>query len=208
MIKKNISLKNPNKYLIKNKNFIRDFKKLYSKIKDPWNQRKNFHIDETTIILEGYLNYLNKKLKNIKILDVGAGSGILKSKFSKRSKYIGTDIHQKKFKNVIFDDITIYNKNFLKKFDIIICLKTIYYVSDNIQLVLSNFHKYLKKGGILIISYNLKKNSFSNKYLNDLKLRKLLKNKFHEISSIEINRENYEQLKQEKNSIFIFKKND
>ena len=43
-----------------------------------------------------------------------------KSKFSKKFKYIGTDIHQKKFKNVIFDDITIYNKNFLKKFNVII----------------------------------------------------------------------------------------
>ncbi len=32
MIKKNISFKNPNKYIIKNKKFIWDFKKLYSKI--------------------------------------------------------------------------------------------------------------------------------------------------------------------------------
>lgn len=208
MIKKNISYENPNKYLIKNKNFTRDFKKLYSKITDPWNQKKNFSIDQTTLILEGYFNYLNRKFRKIKILDVGAGSGILKSKFSKKFEYTGTDIHQKKFKNLIFDDITVYNKNFVNKFHMICCLKTIYYVSDNINIVLSNFYKYLKNNGILIISYNLKKNSFSNKYLNDLKLRKILKKKFHEILTIETNRENYEKLNEEKNSIFIFKKND
>tara|TARA_S200000501_G_C20725942_1_gene700607 strand:- start:11 stop:634 length:624 start_codon:yes stop_codon:yes gene_type:complete len=206
MFKKNLSYKNPNKYLIKNKKFIRDFKRLYFKIPDPWNQKKNFNIDETTLILEGYLNYFNSKFKKIKILDVGAGSGILKTKLNKKFIYIGTDIHFKKYRDVIFDDIIIFNKNFENRFNIIFCLKTIYYVADNINKVVSNFQKYLKKDGILIVSYNLKKNSFSNKYLNDLKLRKMLKKKFKEISTIEVNRENYEKFNKEKNTILIFKK--
>lgn len=206
MLKKNILYKNPNKYLIKKNKFVRDFEKLYTEITDPWNQKKNFNIDETTLILEGYLNYFNSIYKQVKILDVGAGSGILKTKFNKKFLYVGTDIHLKKYKNVIFDDINIFNKKFKNKFNIICCLKTIYYVADNINKVVSNFKKYLKKKGILIISYNLKKNSFSNRYLNDLKLRKILKKNFKEMSTIEINRQNYEKLNHEKNTIFIFQK--
>jgi len=69
------------------------------------------------------------------------------------------------------------------------CLKTIYHLGDNINKVLGHFQIYLKKDGILIISYNLKRDSFSNKYLTDLKLRKLLLKKFKEILTIEMNRE-------------------
>ena len=166
MLKKNLSYKNQNKYLIKKKKIIRDFKRLYFKIPDPWNQKKNFNIDETTLILEGYLNYFNSKFKKIKILDIGAGSGILKTKLNKKFIYIGTDIHFKKYRDVIFDDIKIFNKNFENRFNIIFCLKTIYYVADNINKVLLNFQN-IKKDGILIVSYNLK--NLLNKYLNDLK---------------------------------------
>ena len=59
----------------------------------------------------------------------------------------------------------------------------------------------------MFINYNLKKNSFSNKYLTDLKLKKILKKNFKEILTIEINRELKEQNPNfEKTTIFIFKK--
>ena len=85
-------------------------------------------------------------------------------------------------------------------------MKTIYYVSDDIKLVLNNFKKYLKKNGLLIISYNLTKKSYSNKFLTDLKLRNLLNNHFKELFTIEINREKYLKNKGEKMSIFVFNK--
>ena len=36
--------KNPNKFLIKNNKFIRNFDKLYKNIKDPWNQKKTLNL--------------------------------------------------------------------------------------------------------------------------------------------------------------------
>ena len=99
------------------------------------------------------------------------------------------------------------NKNFINLFDIIVCLKTIYYVSQQIDDVIRNFKKYLKKNGILIISYNLKKNSISNRYLTDIKLRKKLKKSFTELYTIEINRELYlSDVKEEKTTLLIFQK--
>ena len=196
---------NPNKFLIHKDKFVRNFKDLYSEIKDPWAQKQNFDIDETTLILDGFFKIINKQFKKSKILDIGAASGYLSAKFNKRKfKYLGTDIHKKKFKNVIYDDITVLNKKFVKKFDLVFCFKTI----DKINVVIKNIKKYLKKGGYLFMNYNLKKNSFSNKYLTDTKLRKILKKNFKEILTIEVNRELKEKnANYEKTTIFIFKNN-
>ena len=199
--------KNPNKFIIKKNKFIRDFDKLYRQISDPWSQKKNFEYSKQFIFcISGVLNQINKTKKKISVLDVGAGSGVLKKYLSKKFKYTGTDIYKKKNKNIIYDDIRVLNKSFVNKYDIVFCLKTIYYLADDINIVLDNFEKYLKKNGLLIISYNLKKNSYSNKFLNDLKLRKLLKKSFNELFTIEINRERYLKDNDEKMSIFIYTK--
>ena len=208
LIKKVINFReNPNKYLIKNNNFIRDFKRLYSEIKDPWCQDKKLQEDITFLIVNNFLNKIIKSSsKKLDLLDVGAGKGSLKKYISKKFNYIGSDIHKKKFKTVIDDDITKHNVNLVNRFDVIVCLKTIYYVSDKIDIVLNNFKKYLRNNGMLIISYNLKKDSFSNKLLTDIKLRKILiKKKFKENYTIEMNRELYYTGK-EKFSIFVFNK--
>ena len=199
--------KNPNKYLISNGKFIRNFELMYKKISDPWNQKKQFFSGEQYLFLFSYINLMKNKFKKKKnVLDVGAGSGELKKMLNRNFRYHGIDIHKKKIKDVIYDDINYFNKSFSKKFDIIFCLKTIYYLGDNINKVLGHFQKYLKKDGILIISYNLKKNSFSNKYLTDLKLRKLLLKKFKEILTIEMNREKMIDNNTEKFSFFVFSK--
>ena len=199
--------KNPNKYIIKHNKFVRDFDKLYKNINDPWDHKKNFEFSEQFIFcISGLLNRINKNKKKISVLDVGAGSGILKKYLNKNFKYTGTDIYKNKSKNVIFDDIRVLNNSFINKYDLIFCLKTIYYVSDDIKIVLHNFRKYLKKNGLLIISYNLKKNSYSNKFLTDLKLKNLLDNNFKELFTLEINREKYLKKDGEKVSIFIFSK--
>ena len=136
---------------------------------------------------------------------MGAANGILKKYLKKKIKYIGTDIHKKNLDNVIYDDINIFNKFFLNKFDVIFCLRTIYYVSDNIKKIIQNLKKYLKKDGLLVISYNLRKNSYSNKYLTDIKLKKILIKNFKEKFTIEINRDKYLTSKAEKITIFCFK---
>ena len=73
---------------------------------------------------------------------------------------MGTDIHKRKFKHIIYDNIEIHNPKFVNKFDIIVCFKTIYYLGDKIKIVIQNMKKYLRKNGYLFISYNLKKKSF------------------------------------------------
>ena len=204
---KNLKYKNPNKYLIKKDLFIRNFKKLYQKIDDPWNQHSNFFEEESVIILKSFIEKFSNKKKKFNLLDIGAGKGSLKKILKKNFSYYGTDIHNKKYKDIIYDDITKFNKKFKNKFDFIICLKTIYYVGDKIKIVLNNVQKYLKKNGFLIISYNLKRKSFSNKYLTDLKLRRMLKKKLIEVYTIEINRELSElNSKEEKTTLLIFKK--
>ena len=202
---KNLNYKNPNSYIIKKNYFIRDFKNLYKNIKDPWNQHANFFNEETVIFTKEIIKKISKK-KKISLLDVGAGQGSLKKILGPNINYIGTDIHKKRFKNVRYDNINIFNTSFKNKFDIIVCLKTIYYLSDNIDNVIQNLKKYLKKNGLIFISYNLKKNSFSNKFLTDLKLRLKLKKKFKEIYTIEINRNLYMSKNKEKNTLFVFKK--
>ena len=204
---KNLKYKNPNKYLIKKDLFIRNFEKLYQKIDDPWNQHSNFFEEESVIILKSFIEKFSNKKKKFNLLDIGAGKGSLKKILKKNFSYYGTDIHNKKYKDIIYDYITKFNKKFKNKFDFIICLKTIYYVGDKIKIVLNNVQKYLKRNGFLIISYNLKRKSFSNKYLTDLKLRRMLKKKLIEVYTIEINRELSElNSKEEKTTLLIFKK--
>ena len=96
MFKKNLKYKNPNVYLIKKKNFIRDWENLYANIKNPWNQNENFSNDESVIILKSLINKFSKNKKKIRLLDVGAGSGSLKKIINKKILYTGTDIHKKK----------------------------------------------------------------------------------------------------------------
>ena len=114
---------------------------------------------------------------------------------------------KKKLKDVKFDDINIYNPSFKSKFNIIVCFKTIYYLEDNIDIVIKNFKYYLKKNGFIFISYNSKKDSYSNKFLTDLKLRSKLAKIFKEIYTVEINRNLYETKNKDKNTLLVFKKN-
>ena len=203
---KNINYKNPNHYIIKNNLFVRDFENLYKNIKDPWNQHRNFLKEETVIFAREIIKKISENNNKLSLLDVGAGQGSLKKILKSNIKYVGTDIHKKKLKNVKFDDINIYNSSFKNKFDVIVCFKTIYYLADNIDIVINNFKNYLKKNGFIIISYNSKKSSYTNKFLTDLKLRLKLAKIFKEIYTIEINRNLYETKKEEKNTLLVFKK--
>ena len=139
-------------------------------------------------------------------MDIGAGENFLKKKFFLNHNYVGTDIHTQKKKDILYDDVRIHNKKFVNKFDLIFILKTIYYVGDKIDIVIKNVFLYLKKKGVLIISYNLKKSSYSNKFLTDIKLRLKLLKKLSELFTVEVNRIPYETKKKEKITILIFRK--
>ena len=89
---------NPNKYLISNDKFIRNFSKMYQKIKDPWDQKKNFSNDLSILLMTEYLKKILKNKKKINILDIGAGENYLKNKFFSKHNYVGTDIHKQKKK--------------------------------------------------------------------------------------------------------------
>ena len=115
-------------------------------------------------------------------------------------------IFTKKNKDVIYDDINVFNKSFLNKFNIIFCLRTIYYVTDNIKIVINNLKRYLRKDGLLIISYNLQHDSYSNRYITDIGLKKILNTQFKEELTVEINRDLYSKKKGEKITVFVFKK--
>jgi 2-polyprenyl-3-methyl-5-hydroxy-6-metoxy-1,4-benzoquinol methylase len=139
------SQKISNIYLIKQNKFLRDWEGLYRNIKDPWNQNQNFANDESIMIVKSFINRFAKSKKRIRLLDIGAGSGSLKKIIDKKILYTGTDVHKNKNKNVIYDNVTIFNKRFRNKFDFLICLKTIYYVGDKIYSVLKNLKSYIKK---------------------------------------------------------------
>lgn len=205
---KKLNYKNPNKYLIKKKLFIRNFEELYKNIEDPWNQDRNFFEEESVLFSLNIINKIckNSSKKSLSLLDIGAGRGSLKSNLNKKIKYKGIDVHKKKYKNVEYGDITVFNSKLINKFDIIVCFKTIYYLGDKIDRVIKHIKQYMKNNSYLFISYNLKKNSFSNKYITDLKLRKKLKKLFFEIYTVEINRELQKTDNKEKNTLFVFKK--
>lgn len=94
--------KNPNQYLIQNGTFVRNFNKLYKKIKDPWNQKKNFSNDLSIKCISEFVKEIKKKKKNLKVLDVGAGENYLKKHLLSDCDYQGTDIHNVKKKRYYF----------------------------------------------------------------------------------------------------------
>ena len=82
---KNKKYKNPNKYIIHNNKFIRDFEKLYKEIKDPWKQTQNFEKNEDFIFcLSGIFNILNKSKKKNFSFRCGCSRWYFKKIFKKK----------------------------------------------------------------------------------------------------------------------------
>tara|TARA_Y100000590_G_scaffold101370_1_gene115109 strand:- start:1692 stop:2303 length:612 start_codon:yes stop_codon:yes gene_type:complete len=197
-----------NDYIIKNNKFIRNFDEMYKDISDPWDQEKSNHNDIKDILIKTK-EYI---IKPEKVLDIGCATGYVSkiiNEFFNQTQYIGTDISNHAIKkakekfdsNFLVDDIKIQNPKFINDFDLILCLKTIYYVAPEIDLVIKNIISYLKKDGIFSCLYNFSNNSFSAKWLTpELLSEKLLKNKM--IKEVYIKKES----KIDDNYYLIFKK--
>ena len=109
------SYKNPNKFLISNGKFIRNFELMYKKIRDPWNQKKDFFSGEQYLFLFSYINFLNNKFKkNKNVLDVGAGSGQLKKMLNKNLS-IWVQIFIKKNLKMLYMMTSMFLINLFKK---------------------------------------------------------------------------------------------
>lgn len=170
---------NYNDYIIRdNKDFVREFDTMYREIDDPWGQQTRGVTDTSyNILIAALKNIFTGKL----ILDIGCGPGHLSDSIFQQlgaDKYIGCDIsetaiakarianpqHSFEVMNIITDTKPI-------EADLITVLKTLYYCAPEIDITIRNLYKMIKKGGYLAYSYNIKDNSFTNRYLNIEMLR-------------------------------------
>lgn len=207
-----------NKHIISDGRFVRNFDLMYQEIDDPWDQKKNQSSDISSY-LAIYSLYFNmaKYNSNVKrVLDIGCADGYHKKLFDNifenQIDYYGTDIsatiinkakQNLKFGNLYVDDIREYNESFYNKFDIVYSSKTLYYVAPEIDEVIDNIQKYMRKDGILCFIYNQTQDAFSKKWLTYEGLRdKLILHGFKELNFIELDRYSEETV-----AIMVFKRN-
>ena len=154
-----------------NKKEIDKFSKLASEWWDPKGKFKPLHkfnpvrlnyIKKTIVKKKKLLN--NKKpLKNIRILDIGCGGGLLCEPLAKMgAKVIGIDASEKNIKiakshanksklKVDYYCATPENFKFNSKFDVVLNMEIVEHV-DNVDLFLNKSSKFLKNNGIMIIA--------------------------------------------------------
>tara|TARA_B100000401_G_scaffold311617_1_gene214866 strand:- start:223 stop:951 length:729 start_codon:yes stop_codon:yes gene_type:complete len=154
-----------------NKKEVDKFSKLASEWWDPKGKFKPLHkfnpvrlsyIKKTIVKKKKLLN--NKKpLKNIRILDIGCGGGLLCEPLAKMgAKVIGIDASEKNIKiakshanksklKVDYYCATPENFKFNSKFDVVLNMEIVEHV-DNVDLFLNKSSKFLKNNGIMIIA--------------------------------------------------------
>ena len=165
---------NCNDYIIKdNKEFPRDFDKMYQNINDPWNQTKRGNKDKSLNLI---LNNLRVFYSKDNLSDIGCGPGHISkyiSEFLKIKNYYGYDISRFAINQAV-KNIGILNFNYHDitkkplpvKTDLILSLKTLYYCAPEIDLTLQNIFESLSDGGLFAYTYNQKEDSFTNRYLD------------------------------------------
>ena len=153
-----------------NKKEIDKFSKLASEWWDPDGKFKPLHkfnpvrlryIKNTLMKRNKILN--NKPLKNIRILDIGCGGGLLCEPLTKLgAKVIGIDASEKNIKiarshakksklKINYYCATPENFKLRSKFDVVLNMEIVEHV-DNVDLFLNKSSKFLKKNGIMIIA--------------------------------------------------------
>ena len=122
-------------------------------------ENKNWwYVSKRKLVLKNIRKYLPKR-KNLKILDVGCGTGIVLKMLEKYGTVYGIDIDDQaihfckkrelnNIKKANIENIP-YKDNY---FDIITCLDVLYHEKVNDKKALCEFHRILKKDGIIIVN--------------------------------------------------------
>ena len=160
----------PMKNITTNKKEIDKFSKLASEWWDPEGKFKPLH-KFNPVRLRYIRNTLMKKnikpnskpLKNIRILDIGCGGGLLCEPLTKLgAKVIGIDASEKNIKiakahakksrlKISYYCATPENFKLKSKFDVVLNMEIVEHVT-NVDLFLNKSSKFLKKNGIMIIA--------------------------------------------------------
>jgi 2-polyprenyl-3-methyl-5-hydroxy-6-metoxy-1,4-benzoquinol methylase len=122
------------------------------------------------------IGIIEKYRSSPSILEIGCGEGILQSRLQKSaySEYLGIDVSEVAIKyaehlcdaktNYIIADMECFEAD--KKYDLVIFNESVYYAVNPINLM-SKYGKFLKSGGIMIVSiYNLSFNKVTRKLIN------------------------------------------
>ena len=154
-----------------NKKEIDKFSRLASEWWDPYGKFKPLHkfnpvrleYIKESIIKKFKTRSNNTSLKNIKILDIGCGGGLLCEPLAKLgAEVVGIDASEKNIKiakihakknNLKIKYYCSSPENFIsnKKFDIILNMEIVEHVKD-VNLFLKESSKFLKKNGIMFIA--------------------------------------------------------
>ena len=150
-----------------------------------------------------YGQFIKKKIKKkINLLDFGCGQGSAVNFFNQHKiNAYGVDISQKdisiakkKYKKI--KDKFFFTKDFnelkinmqKKKFDIITCIQSLYYLSDNdFKLYINYFDQILKKNGIIYATMISTKSSLNSNNKNKDGLTLVNKDNFKKIENHYIN---------------------
>ena len=155
-----------------NKKEIEKFSKIAEEWWDPNGKFKPLHkfnpirisyIKENIIGTLNIKNNQNKPLKNIKILDIGCGGGLLSEPMSRLgADVVGIDASDRNIKvaklhakknhlNIKYLCTSPENLNIKTKFDVILNMEIIEHV-ENIDFFLKSCSKLLKKNGIMFVA--------------------------------------------------------
>tara|TARA_B100001741_G_scaffold226021_1_gene187756 strand:- start:93 stop:815 length:723 start_codon:yes stop_codon:yes gene_type:complete len=154
-----------------NKKEIEKFSKIATEWWDPNGKFKPLHkfnpirikYIRDNIVKKFNLKYSSKPLKNISILDIGCGGGLLSEPMSRMgAKVVGIDASKKNInvakyhakKNKLnIDYICSYPENLKKKkkFDVILNMEIVEHVED-LKLFIKETSKLLKKDGLMFVA--------------------------------------------------------
>ena len=154
-----------------NKKEIEKFSKIAEEWWNPSGKFKplhKFNPVRLNYIKKSILKYIKKKspdssLKNIKILDIGCGGGLLCEPLSKLgAKVVGIDASEKNIKiakmhakenNLKIEYYCASPENYMhkEKFDVILNMEIVEHVKD-VDLFLKESSKFLKKNGMMFIA--------------------------------------------------------
>jgi SAM-dependent methyltransferase len=176
---------------------------MYQNIEDPWNQRESPEDVQDIIAITMMRHCL--KVETPSVLDIGCGLGYMTSfirNYTRAKFFVGIDVSKtaiqkaKEIHNGIWgsevqflvDDARKKNDSFVGCFDVVYCSKALYYMAPEIKDVIENINSYLISKGLFVFTYNVKQDSFSNRYITYDNLRLLLLKYFKELYFVEINR--------------------